>query len=487
MNRRICIISGIATLLFCFFYIAVTGNTYTTDVTLPEYFESSKGITVDVEDESVAVVSDVQIHGNKLEMNIQSLKKGQTIIRVTDILHNQIIYTAYVHTFGVITFDRFFGSCSGDIIIPIASSVYLAFLLFLLIREHIKSVKQNLYQHKNILTLGLIIFLFFMLINQLTQLINHGGAMQTINSIVNSASLFAVVILPFAFIVSIFVTISNINLMRKEGFSWRNMLGIIMGIVFCFATVIPFILGEWLQRTTIVDVHNENGMALYVELFVENGILAVVAYLECVLLGTIITSVKAARRIPRFNRDYIIILGCQIRQDGKLTKLLQSRADRAIEFAKMQSEADDRELYFIASGGQGDDEVTSEAEAIKNYLLSCGVSPDKILVEDQSTNTYENFKNSMELIRSHAEKEHIRIAYSTTNYHVFRVGLLASEQGIRVEGIGSRTKQYYWINAFIREYIATLYHERKSHRRIVGALVLIDLFMVLLDYLSRNI
>lgn len=39
-----------------------------------------------------------------------------------------------------------------------------------------------------------------------------------------------------------------------------------------------------------------------------------------------------------------------------------------------------------------------------------------------------------------------------------------------MEGIGAKTKRYFWINAFIREYIATLHYEKKNH---IKALLLI--------------
>ena len=78
-----------------------------------------------------------------------------------------------------------------------------------------------------------------------------------------------------------------------------------------------------------------------------------------------------------------------------------------------------------------------------------------------------------------------KIAISTTNYHVFRAGLLASKQGLRVEGIGSPTKRYFWVNAFIREYIATLYTERKTHRRILLLLIALAMALVAVVYLSH--
>ena len=89
--------------------------------------------------------------------------------------------------------------------------------------------------------------------------------------------------------------------------------------------------------------------------------------------GTAVSAVRAAKHIPEFNKDFILILGCQITKDGGLTKLLQSRTDRAIEFANMQKKATGRDIVFVSSGGKGDDEVIAEAEAIHNYLVSTGI------------------------------------------------------------------------------------------------------------------
>ena len=78
----------------------------------------------------------------------------------------------------------------------------------------------------------------------------------------------------------------------------------------------------------------------------------------------------------------------------------------------------------------------------------------------------------MELIKEDACIEDPKVAFSTTNYHVFRSGLLASEQGIYAEGVGSRTRSYFWVNAFIREFVATLAEERKKHLRIIAVLIM---------------
>ena len=111
---------------------------------------------------------------------------------------------------------------------------------------------------------------------------------------------------------------------------------------------------------TFINIHNEKGVFIRVVQFLKSSILAVVSYLECVLLGTIILSIKAAKHNPSYDKDYVIILGCKIQKDGKLTKLLKGRVDRAISFATKQKEETGKDIVYIPSGGQGSDEVVSE-------------------------------------------------------------------------------------------------------------------------------
>lgn len=430
-------------------------------------------------------VMDKSFADGVLSLTLEGVSRGKAFVVVSDAGKDLVAAMFYVHPLHIITAESYLGSSTGDFVLPLATAVFLAVLLFLLIQTYRADVRTNMYQYKNVRNVGLIIYLASLLIGQIFRLIAGGGVLASISSVLQSAGMFSTVALPVAFVVSILVSISNVVLMRREGRNVRNMLGFFLGLLICFGTIFPHILGEWLQRTSLVDVHNERSAALYVELIVEHGIFAMITYLECVLLGTIILALKAARHIPAFDKDYIVILGCQIKKDGTLTNLLKGRADRALAFAKMQKDAAGKDITFVPSGGKGSDEVISEAEAIRNYLLECGVSDERILAETRSKNTYENLRNSMEMI---AEAETTsaapRIAFSTTNYHVFRAGILATEQGIAAEGIGSRTRSYFWINAFIREFIATVYAERKVHIRVLVILLLFVCLMVYMTYLG---
>jgi uncharacterized SAM-binding protein YcdF (DUF218 family) len=486
MKKRRLALLGLALIILCFVYIAARGGIYTVKLNVPDTAGGAEDYQVEIEQSGETVrLEDKQLRNGVLRLTFSSVSRGRAYIHITGPGFANMD-GIYVHGLGIITWRDYFGDCTGGVIVPIAFALYLAVVLLSLIRQYREDVRRNLYQYRNVRNLGLMIYLGFMLLAQIPQILSFNGLIYSIRSVLNAVSFFAYFAFPVAFIVSILVTVSNIELMRKEGRNWRNMLGCILGILLCLSTLFPAVLGEVLQRSTVVDVHNENGSALYIEMAVEHTILVAISYLECILLGTIILSVKAAKKVPAFDKDHILILGCQIRKDGTLTNLLKGRADRAVEFARMQKEAVGKDLTFVPSGGKGDDEVIPEAEAIRNYLLSVGIDEDRIMVENRSANTYENMRNSMELIRESVGEAEPKIAFSTTNYHVFRAGIIASQQGILAEGIGSGTRSYFWINAFIREFAATVYSERKTHIRVIAVLILLVLAMIGTVYVSNN-
>jgi uncharacterized SAM-binding protein YcdF (DUF218 family) len=315
-------------------------------------------------------------------------------------------------------------------------------------------------------------------------MINYKGAINTIEGTLSVFQSFSIILLPIAFIVAVVVTFSNLILIKREGFSIRNLLGFILGIFFCVMTVFPESIKDLLMKLNLLNLYNENAVEMYIVLFLQTAVAVIVTYLEYILIATIVHGVKAAKHIPTLDKDYIIILGCQIKKDGTLTPLLKSRADRAIEFAKLQKEKTGKDIVFVPSGGKGPDEIIAEGEAIKNYLLEQGIDEEHILLENKSKNTYENIKFSKELIDS--KKSNAKIAFSTTNYHVYRAGAIAQEQGINVEGIGAKTKTYFWINAFIREFVATIVTNIKTHAFMITAINGLMILMVVCRFLDAN-
>ena len=181
---------------------------------------------------------------------------------------------------------------------------------------------------------------------------------------------------------------------------------------------------------------------------------AAFAYIECILAGAVICGVRAARHRVPAGREVIIVLGCWFRPDGTLPPLLRGRADRAVEYWRETLEKTGHEPWIVASGGQGMDEPVPEAEAIRNYLVSRGIPENRILTETKSASTYQNLLFSRRIMAENGLP--LRCVFATTNYHVFRSGMWAARAGLAAEGISSRTKWWFWPNAFMRECIGLI-------------------------------
>ena len=74
--------------------------------------------------------------------------------------------------------------------------------------------------------------------------------------------------------------------------------------------------------------------------------------------------------------DVMVIFGCQVMPWGP-SVLLQDRLDTALDYLE-----DHPDLTVIVTGGKGDDEHLSEAQAMFDYLVAHGVNPDQIIRED---------------------------------------------------------------------------------------------------------
>ena len=265
--------------------------------------------------------------------------------------------------------------------------------------------------------------------------------------------------------------------MKKEGKNIKNLLGLFIGLL-----AILGLFGGQLIHIFISNLSNK--IFLTIRLFLDVFINSTLVYFYSILLSTLFCNIRAAKHIPKFDKDYVIILGCRIRKDGKLTPLLKARVDMAIEFSKMQKATTDKDIIFIPSGGKDGDEVISEAEAMKNYLLNQGIKSKNIIIENKSKNTLENMKNSYNIIKKTKKG---KICFSTSNYHVFRSGVMANKCGIDCEGMGSKTKWYFSTNALIREFIANFFKEKKKHIIMLTLIYLFAMLLILFGYLNHVI
>lgn len=251
-----------------------------------------------------------------------------------------------------------------------------------------------------------------------------------------------------AFAGLVFLFSDTFIVIRREGFSLVALLPAMLAATFlvCFIGVpmvmILFPVPFWFMMLTLL--------------------LMLEGFWFFLSFGSLLVYSTFYRLLPRRRTyDYIIIHGAGLQGD-KPTPLLRGRIDKAVSLWEKQG----KRGKFIASGGQGSDEVVSEAEAIRNYLVEeRGVPADAVIMEDKSTTTMENLKYSMAIMDKlgpnleHSEKRSLnkggyRCALVTSDYHVFRACEYAHNLKLKADGVGSHTKGYYWPAAFIREFVA---------------------------------
>ena len=72
-----------------------------------------------------------------------------------------------------------------------------------------------------------------------------------------------------------------------------------------------------------------------------------------------------------------------------------------------------------------------------------------------------------------------KVAFSTTNYHVFRGYVLAKKCGFEAQGLSAKTKGYFYPNAFLREFVGLLVDQKLRH---IGYIAVMVLAVVLMYY-----
>ena len=303
-----------------------------------------------------------------------------------------------------------------------------------------------------------ILFLFIMI--SLTKLQVETGSRILYGIIVFIAAIITLSLL-IGTVVIIFASIgSGILLLRREGKSLSNMLSLCFGL----GIIALFILGTRnYKNPSMVQAHT------YFMIVVNALFFYFIFIFSSFLVSAFLYRIYYPIRTP----DYIIVLGAGLIDGDKVSPLLGGRIDRAIKVYNKK----DKKPILLMSGGQGDDEKIPESIAMKRYAIEKGIPESHIITEEKSKNTYENMLFSKAIIeaREGTEKK-LKILFSTTNYHIFRSSIYARMVGLKAQGIGSRTKYYFWFNATLREFIAVIFMNKKFHAISASCTVAMGLF-----------
>jgi len=145
--------------------------------------------------------------------------------------------------------------------------------------------------------------------------------------------------------------------------------------------------------------------------------------------------------------QYVIVLGAKVKPGGILSLSLKNRLEEAVSYLNKYPD-----VKVIVSGGQGADEDRTEASAMLSYLQDKGIDRERILVEEQSTSTYENLLFSKELLPEGTK----RITIVSNDFHLQRAKYLAKKLDLEADVIVAKTPKSVEAKLKLRERAALL-------------------------------
>lgn len=127
--------------------------------------------------------------------------------------------------------------------------------------------------------------------------------------------------------------------------------------------------------------------------------------------------------------EYLMILGGDITGEDTPSPQLAERMRAAAEYLK-----ENPDVIAVPCGGCfRPAQKKSEAGIIADYLTSHGIDGKRIILEDKSTTTIQNFRFALPLIKWHSGKEieDVKIAFLSSTYHMHRASVIAKKCGIK--------------------------------------------------------
>ena len=159
--------------------------------------------------------------------------------------------------------------------------------------------------------------------------------------------------------------------------------------------------------------------------------------------------IRAARGEADRDAEYLIVLGAGV--NGSTPSLsMRDRLVAALDYLDAHPAC-----VAVLTGGQGTGENVTEARAMADWLSARGIPAERLILEEQATNTAENLRFSFPLIPEGAV-----CAVCSSEYHLCRAELMARDLGRELFGVPGKTSlPVLRVNYFIREALGMVHYK----------------------------
>lgn len=174
-------------------------------------------------------------------------------------------------------------------------------------------------------------------------------------------------------------------------------------------------------------------------------ILGIAVYIGC--MGLILSY---SHSNVDYTEDAVIVLGCGVK-NGRPSVTLQARLDAAIDYYEKNSD-----IHIVVAGGLARQKDTTEAAVMKSYLLENSIPEEKIIVEDKSQSTKENYLFTKEILEEENIK-HDSTVFITNSFHIYRAKTYAEHCGFEnAHALSTKTDIFVFVPALIREVLGVI-------------------------------
>lgn len=244
-----------------------------------------------------------------------------------------------------------------------------------------------------------------------------------------------------------------LNRKKKEKIGAFRSILFVLGVVLVTETIIVSGLSNYNLGVILPAFFGVPMIALAFLLpYMKKGFLKVLKWITagCYAAAAVIFIVcgilmlSAQHSAKDVDADAVITLGAAVHGE-KVTWVLENRLNTTKEYLDSHPSS-----VCVVSGGMGSGESVTEASAMQKYLLNLGMDESRIYMDEKASNTVENFQYSKKIIDEKFGPD-AKIAFVTTDFHVYRASRVAAAQGISAVGISAPDVWYLRLNNFMRE------------------------------------
>lgn len=213
--------------------------------------------------------------------------------------------------------------------------------------------------------------------------------------------------------------------------------GNVLGIVFSAVLLLCGVFAQSVTALLAPGNHTPGAVAL-------KATVVLVCAVSVLTSGYMLTAL-----VQTEHRDEtVLVLGCSVKGEHP-SRMLRQRIEAAAEYLEKNPNS-----KAVLSGGQGPDEIMSEAACMRRELIRRGISAHRLYIEDRSTTTEENVAYSARIIEENQLNR--RVTVVTSDFHCRRGMLLCKRAGLTASATPAATDVYLLGTYWMREMLAVV-------------------------------